>query len=181
MTHGIFRLPFFQTWVNMEGVELISTTCNNSHSGKKYVSRMPFLLAEALPPLSLLPLEIESHTQYCVVSGCLGKAMSKSNQRRRRRHWSFSHSFPCPSSSLSPSPSSSPESELVFNSKSRVHMLPSNIVRGLRLAPMSRIRESLGRVGLRALLRCSSNSLVRQGIGASCTPKMRSCFDPTSR
>ena len=42
----------------------------------------------------------------------------------------------------------------------------------LRLAPMSRIGEPSRWVGLCALIRCSSNSLLRQGIGASCTPKI---------
>ena len=63
----------------------------------------------------------------------------------------------------------------------REHMLLGNTLRGLRLAPMSRIREPFRWVGPCVLLRCSSNSLARQGIGASCIPKMRSCFDPTSR
>ena len=56
------------------------------------------------------------------------------------------------------------------------HTSPSNTFLDSPLAPMLSSRHSCGRFDFLKLLRCSFNSLGRQGIGASCTPKMQSCF-----
>ena len=56
-----------------------------------------------------------------------------------------------------------------------VHMMPDNTIHDLSLVPMLGSQRVLGRVPFLVLL-YNSNSLSRQGIGASCISKMQSCF-----
>ena len=61
------------------------------------------------------------------------------------------------------------------------HMMPNNIPHNFLVAPTLGSWRVLGWVEILVLLQYNSNSLVRQGIGASCIPKMQSCFYLTSR
>ena len=55
-------------------------------------------------------------------------------------------------------------------------MMLDNTVHGLPLAPMLGSQRLLGRVEILVILQYNSNNLGREGIGASCIPKMQSYF-----